>query len=93
MGEEMSHVDNGDYRGSDDTPISKLTTQELVEELAKREGAFHITTPKSGRSELALEDLHKQIEKFMPNGDRYMSTYYYDEIFEGELSIIVVRKS
>ena len=69
----------------------------LVIKMAKQitikddEEIVEIEIPKTGKVEIAAED-NTRHERTMPDGKKYMSSCFYDEIFEGPCKVILIRK-
>lgn len=55
------------------------------------EQIVEVEIKKHGKVEIAAEG-NIPHERTMPDGKKYMSSYFYDEIFEGPCKIILIRK-
>lgn len=56
------------------------------------EEIVEVEIKKTGKVEIAAEDMTYSAERTMPSGKIYVSHYFHDEIYNGPCKVILIRK-
>ena len=56
------------------------------------EEIVEVEIKKTGKVEIAAEDMTCTAERTMPSDNKYMSNYFHDEIYNGPCKVILIRK-